>query len=91
MSGSYQFVPTLDVPYDNAAWRSEAACRGEGDLMFNKATEETAIAICGGCPVFDECDTYASEFRPPAGVWAGVESKERERLRKQVQRRASRK
>ena len=91
MSGPYRQIPTLDIAYDREAWRADAACRGTFlDPMFNRDQEEAAKSLCDLCPVIDDCEAYAVEYRPPGGVWAGVESKERERLRKRVQRRASR-
>ena len=84
MSGP--FVPTLDVDYDREKWRAEAACRGTFELMFDRDQQDAAMSLCDLCPVIDECDAYAVEFRPPAGIWAGIESKQRERDRKRQQR-----
>lgn len=32
---------------------------------------EEAFKLCGGCAVFEECDTLARALKPKTGVWAG--------------------
>ena len=91
MSGPHQFILTLDIDYDREAWRGDAACIGTFELMYDRDQEAAAKSLCALCPVADECEAYAAEYRPPAGIWAGVESKERERIRRRQQRAASRK
>lgn len=50
------------------------ACEGI-DLFtaddLSKADVAACAAVCAGCPLFPECDTYARIARPSAGVWAG--------------------
>lgn len=52
----------------------EPACRGI-DLFtaddLTAADLRACAAVCAGCPLFPECDTYARIARPSAGVWAG--------------------
>lgn len=52
-----------------------AACRGRSSLFFPRAVwaSETyrAIALCGVCPVIEECAEYADAVNASAGVWAG--------------------
>ncbi len=64
----------------NEPWHDEAACRGSYDIMFNPDHISVAVALCAKCPVFAECDAYATEYLPPAGVWAGVDAKARIRV-----------
>ena len=83
MSGPHQFVPTLDIDYDREKWRADAACAGTYmEVMFNPDATDHATSLCDLCPVFNECDLYATEFKPPAGIWAGQDSKKRERARR---------
>ena len=63
-------------------WHDEAACRGRYDLMFDETRVSVAVALCARCPVYAECDSYATEYRPPAGVWAGMDAKTRRRLQR---------
>lgn len=69
----------------------DAACVGQGDLMFGPPAElSTEMArreaeakrVCARCPVKDPCLDYALEIRSPHGVWGGVgEAERRRRLR----------
>ncbi|WP_424556268.1 WhiB family transcriptional regulator [Streptacidiphilus pinicola] len=42
--------------------------------------EDAAKRVCAGCPVLDECRTYALEAREPYGVWGGMSEDERAAL-----------
>jgi WhiB family transcriptional regulator, redox-sensing transcriptional regulator len=74
----------------DASWRLHAACRAvEGDLFFaadgerglaKRRRERAAKAICVGCPVREECASYAIATREPHGVWGGLSERERERI-----------
>ncbi|HDH24948.1 MAG TPA: WhiB family transcriptional regulator [Actinobacteria bacterium] len=46
------------------------------------ASSTRAKAVCGGCPVRDECLSYAFEFRMTSGIWGGVSAAGRRELRK---------
>ncbi|MEE2038638.1 WhiB family transcriptional regulator [Nocardiopsis sp. CT-R113] len=52
---------------------TEVPCRLEPDLFFAEAPAdvETAKAVCGACPVREQCLTDALERREPWGVWGG--------------------
>ena len=65
-------------------WRDEATCRGSHDLMFDPTRISVAVALCAGCPVFAECEAYAAEVEPLAGVWAGVDKMARKRARRRL-------
>ena len=51
----------------------EIPCRLEPDLFFAEAPAdvEAAKAICGDCPIREQCLTDALERREPWGVWGG--------------------
>lgn len=48
-------------------------CRMEPDLFFaeSPAEVEQAKAICGACPIKEQCLADALERREPWGVWGG--------------------
>ena len=48
-------------------------CRREPDLFFaeSPAEVEEAKAICGACPIREQCLADALERREPWGVWGG--------------------
>lgn len=48
-------------------------CRMEPDLFFaeSPAEVEEAKAICGACPIREQCLADALERREPWGVWGG--------------------
>lgn len=71
-------------------WKFEgASCWGiETDFFFpeaNTVTEENRQAkkICNGCIVKQDCLTYALHYKV-SGIWGGTSTKERERIRKQL-------
>jgi WhiB family redox-sensing transcriptional regulator len=59
------------------SWRELAACRGivsaEYDPFFADTADlqAEAIAICGTCPVRDDCLTFAVRTGQQYGVWGG--------------------
>ena len=52
---------------------TEAPCKGKWQIFLSTKNDDVrkAQAICGGCPIFDECKAHAYETRPAAGIWAG--------------------
>lgn len=69
-----------------------AACRGHHDPDLwgegppgdpDPMREAAAKAICGGCPERIDCGLWAIEYRE-VGIWGGMTSRERERIRAQV-------
>ena len=58
-------------------WRDQAACRdvvtAHYDPFFadTKAGQRQAIGICTGCPVRDDCLTFAVRTGQQYGVWGG--------------------
>ena len=69
-------------------WRSRSACRGlPSDLfvsgeMMRPEEEAAAKRVCGGCPVVDDCLTYAIVNNIRFGVWGGLTGEERRPLRR---------
>lgn len=68
------------------AWRQRAACKDEPTRLFfpdeGEPASPAAKAICGACPVRVECLEFAMATGQRAGVWGGLGSKQRERLRR---------
>ena len=76
-------------------WRDASACQDEdGELFFPVGSSPPALAqtrhakvICSGCPVLQECGTWALETRQASGVWGGMSERERANILRQKQRR----
>ena len=61
------------------SWRTQAACKGQTNLFFPRRAErpearerreKRALALCGRCPVLDQCRGFARE-RHEYGFWGG--------------------
>lgn len=81
--GPYRTAETL-VPAGPSApgqdWRERAACQHtDPRLFFGYRHAAAAKAVCGGCPVADECLAYALANQEPVGVWGGLTVEERQR------------
>ena len=82
--GPYRTAETL-VPAGPSApgqgWRDRAACQHADPRVFfsGEKTVAAAKAVCGGCPVREDCLTYALANDEPVGVWGGVTAEERQR------------
>jgi hypothetical protein len=66
-------------------WADQAACRDSDLATFfptvgDRRTYLTAIAICGDCPVRQDCLDYAVTNRIKFGVWGGLNEDRRRRL-----------
>jgi WhiB family redox-sensing transcriptional regulator len=77
-------------------WRSSAACAGSNsDVFFPAPEDEAAIArakaICESCPVREACLQYALATNQSDGIWGGMDSQERRRLRRRIRDRERRK
>ena len=68
------------------AWMEDAACRGMADpdpVFYNpNGHRHAAKAICRGCPVRMRCLEYALEIDERFGVWGGLSTPERDRLKR---------
>ncbi len=82
--------PTVEIEEDELeqpSWRDQALCKGfDPDVFFPDEGDTAAIAyaksICQGCPVIEECLTYAVEMNQTEGIWGGTTKQERRRLRR---------
>lgn len=69
-------------------WQAHAACKGPEAVLFfapnhferkeeRAVREARAKAICGSCPVTEQCRSYALAIREPHGIWGGMTETER--------------
>ena len=81
-------IRKLLVPItDRWDWQLRAACRGMDSSLFFRPEKETgsrragrearAMQVCRGCPVLDQCRTYAVAVQEPFGIWGGMSVAER--------------
>jgi WhiB family transcriptional regulator, redox-sensing transcriptional regulator len=81
---------TLEDFLHRPEWHREALCRGEGVAMFVRAPKADygrLRAVCGACPVRQECLASAFEFgaeRFVVGIWGGTTGRSRKGLRRGV-------
>ncbi|MEV0848279.1 WhiB family transcriptional regulator [Streptomyces sp. NPDC049954] len=69
-------------------WIHHAACIGtDPELFFPVSSEgpgarqrEEAKQVCAGCPVRQQCLEWALESRQRAGIWGGLDERERATL-----------
>jgi WhiB family redox-sensing transcriptional regulator len=88
---------SVDVPSppevmrrDDHGWRAQAACRGAAAGLFFPDSHRSGYweqvaevkAICGGCPVREQCRAWALAHPAERGVWGGLTEADRRRLRK---------
>ena len=62
---------------------ADAACRDADTSVFFPVSDtfaDEAKAICGSCPVAEQCLEYALETHQSDGVWGGLTAVERHRL-----------
>lgn len=65
-------------------WRERAACRTAAPEVFHPAPGGSALparAVCAGCGVLGDCRDEALERNERYGVWGGLSTQERDRLR----------
>jgi WhiB family redox-sensing transcriptional regulator len=75
-------------------WRERAAClRVDPDLFFpignNRPTLEQideAKAVCGRCPVVEQCLNWAVRVEQVEGIWGGMTESERRAMRRREAR-----
>ncbi|MEV6809918.1 WhiB family transcriptional regulator [Streptomyces sp. NPDC051129] len=76
-------------------WRDHAECRTEDpDLFFPIGTTgpaqvqtQQAKAVCGRCPVREQCLGWALDSGQIVGVWGGTTELERQALRRRARSR----
>jgi WhiB family redox-sensing transcriptional regulator len=76
-------------------WYEEAACASYPAEAFFPPSDapsaaNAAKAICAGCPVREECLSFALETAQAEGVWGGMDAGERRRLRRRLRDRERR-
>lgn len=76
-------------------WYEEAACASYPAEVFFPPSDapsaaNAAKAICEGCPVREECLSFALETAQAEGVWGGMDAGERRRLRRRLRDRGRR-
>lgn len=76
------------------SWYRFAACKGHEnqDDFFPERGGSTVIAkaICGKCPVQEECLEYAVERKERFGIWGGKSERERRAIRRERRAKANR-
>ena len=80
---------------EEQVWEPEHECAGADDeLFFPPGEDETAALaakkICAICPVQEQCLQYALATNQSEGVWGGMSSGDRRRLRRRLRDRARR-
>jgi WhiB family redox-sensing transcriptional regulator len=73
--------PGSPRPLGLREWVAEAACARVGGDWFPDPRRRVDVslekAICGGCPVRQECLAYALDAGEPFGIWGGLTTDER--------------
>jgi transcription factor WhiB len=86
----------LGVPEGDIAAVATAAtagilvrCRRRRQLFFPPKDRpgDEARQLCAACPVQDQCLAYSLIADEPFGIWGGLETDERQALRRHLQRR----
>jgi WhiB family redox-sensing transcriptional regulator len=78
LSGSHlEEVPRVGT------WAAKGVCRNQTDLFFPVRGQrpQAAIALCGICPVIEECRAYGLSNPAQLGVLGGLTVEERRRVR----------
>jgi WhiB family redox-sensing transcriptional regulator len=90
-------VPVINEVFFDARepWYEGAACASyPAEVFFPPsdvpAAANAAKAICEGCPVREECLSFALETAQAEGVWGAMDAGERRRLRRRTRDRARR-
>lgn len=84
-------ISRLPMPIQETyEWQYLGACREVDPETFfspdaergprRRAREAAAKALCGVCPVVQECLNHALTVREPYGVWGGLNINERDQL-----------
>lgn len=80
------------VTDDDERWKRQANCLGvDPDLFYPGRGEPTRDArqVCAGCTVRADCLAYALRNHEKHGIWGGLSERERERLRRELNRRVA--
>lgn len=77
------------LDYEPQPWAGAALCHqvgpDMGDAWFPNSGDQApgAKAVCGRCPVRDECLQYALDLNIKEGIWGGLNERERRKLRRE--------
>ena len=90
-----QLTPTVSF----WAWRASGACQHvDEDLFYHgederkglrRRKEQLAKEVCAGCPVLEQCRSYALEAGEAYGVWGGLTEMERYRITREKRHRTN--
>jgi WhiB family redox-sensing transcriptional regulator len=79
-------------------WQLSGSCRDADPMLFfhpesergpaRRKRDDAAKAVCGGCPVLEDCRRHALSAREPYGVWGGLSEEDRETIFASGRRRA---
>lgn len=72
--------------FDPQPWMRFAACRGMDTEEFYPPRGGNLAgprAVCGECPVREECRDYAIANNDHLGIWGGLSGKQRRAVRRQ--------
>ena len=75
-------------PSGGPDWRRQAACRQmPADMFFPVGTSGMAVeevqaakAVCGACPVSEQCLEFSLQTRQEFGIWGGTDEDERREI-----------
>ena len=78
-----------------AAWRADSACLTADPELFFPIAEgpaaagqtSTALRVCAGCLVRQQCLDFAMTSGEAHGIWGGTTAEERTRARRRAMRR----
>jgi WhiB family redox-sensing transcriptional regulator len=84
-------IKRLPLPImESYDWQYEGLCRQvDAGAFFSPENErgvrrqhreQVAKALCGHCPVIEQCRTHALAVQEPYGVWGGLSESERHQL-----------
>ena len=82
-------------------WMDDAACRGDrsGNWFPDRAVDDgrrdqdlpadvvRALKVCSRCPVLEPCREYALDRNEKQGIWGGMTTGDRRRLKRAAQKR----
>lgn len=73
------------MPAQQDDWRTKAAClTADSEQFFIENDDEeirNAKAICGGCPVREQCLDFALEANINHGIYGGKSPRQRKRIK----------
>lgn len=83
MNGLPAPMDAMLLDLDERPWAAYAACRTVDPGVFFPESDtgtETAVRICRGCPVMQECRDWALDTRVRYGIWGGLTERDRRRM-----------